>query len=211
MRQPLQSGVSLVEMMVAMTLGLVLLAGILNLFFNALRSSHNLVAGKQIDDELHATLDLITRDLRRAGALGNPLRQMESSALINPFVIDPISAYTGEAANSCMTFGYDYNGNGSADTGSTDERYGYRLRAGVVQMRVSGQACTANTTPAWNNVTTSSQVLVTSLQFIVTSVTNLHVTERLATVSIAGQLAGDSTVARSMSRSVRLRNDGYVP
>ena len=199
-------GFSLVEMMVSITIGLVLTAGILTLFQNTLQNNRDLATGKQLEGELHATLDLIARDLRRAGAMGNPLRQLEGVA--NPFIIDAPSAYTGEAANSCLTFGYDFNGNGSVNSATPDERYGYRLRQGVVQMRTGGQACTANTT-AWNNVTTAALVQVTSLQFTVTSTTSLRVTERIAVVSIAGRLIRDNTVTRALSRAVRLRNDGY--
>ena len=202
-----QSGFSLVELMVAITIGLVLTAGILTLFQSTLQNNRDLATGKQLEGELHATLDLIARDLRRAGAMGNPLLQLEGAA--NPFVIDAPSAYTGEAANSCLTFGYDFNGNGSIGGATPDERYGYRLRQGVVQMRVGGQACTANTTPAWNNVTTAALVQVTSLQFTVTSTTSLRVTERVAVVSVAGRLVRDNTVTRALSRTVRLRNDGY--
>lgn len=201
-------GFSLVELMVAITIGLIVVAGILTLFQSTLQNNRDLATGKQLEGELHATLDLIARDLRRAGAMGNPLRQLEGVA--NPFIIDAPSAYTGEAANSCLTFGYDFNGNGSINSATPDERYGYRKRGGVVQMRVGGQACTANVTLApWNNVTTAALVEVTSLQFTITSTASLGVTERVAVVGIAGRLVRDNTVARSLSRTVRLRNDGY--
>src|SRR5713226_9583708 len=95
-----QTGFSLVELMVAITLGLILTAGILTLFQGTLDSNRNLASGKQLEDELHATMDLITRDLRRIGATGHALYQFEGWA--NPFSIGSLSAYTGEAANSCL-------------------------------------------------------------------------------------------------------------
>jgi type II secretory pathway component PulJ len=205
------AGFSLVELMVAMTLGLLLLAGILTLFQDTLTSNRNLAGGKLLEDELHATLDLISRDLRRAGTMGNPVRQL--MGVTNPFTVDSPSAFTGEAANSCLTWNYDLDGNGSVNTSgvdSSDERFGYRLRGGVVQTRKAGQGCTANT-PAWNNVTTSAFVQVTALQFAITSATTLGVTQRIGTVSIGGRLVNDSAVTRSILRRVRLRNDGYAP
>lgn len=203
-----QQGFSLIELMVSMTLGLVLMSGMLTLFHSALQSSRNLNAGKQLEDELHGTLDLMVRDLRRAGALGDPTRQLIGTA--NPFGIDAASAYTGESANSCLTFTYDLNGNGTLDTSSSDERFGYRLRGSVVQMRVSGQGCTANTTPVWSTVTTLSQIQITGLQFATATTSTLGVATRTITVTISGRLTADTAVTRSLSRTVRLRNDGYT-
>ncbi len=191
-----------------MTLGLMLMAGMLTLFHSALQSSRNLNSGKQLEGELHGALDLIVRDLRRSGAMGNPLRQLQG--VNNPFGIDATSAYTGEAANSCLTASYDLDGDGTLDTSGTDERFGYRLRASKIQMRPSGQACTANTTPAWSDVTTLSQVQITGLQFSVTSTASLGVMLRTVLVTISGRLAAEPTVTRTLTRSVRLRNDGYV-
>jgi prepilin-type N-terminal cleavage/methylation domain-containing protein len=198
-------GFSLVELMIAMTIGLVMTAGIMKLFETTLLSNRDLIAGKHLESELHGTLDLISRDLRRIGAMGNPLAQMAGTA--NPFAIDAPSAFGGEAASSCLTYSYDLNGNGSIDTASTavDERLGYRLRSGAVQIRRNGQACTA--TPHWTNVTTSTLVQVTTLRFTLTSTTQLGVTQRLITVDIAGRLVTDASVARTLTRTVRLRND----
>jgi prepilin peptidase dependent protein B len=204
-----QQGLSLIELMISMMLGLMLMAGMLTLFHNALQSSRDLNAAKQLEDELHGTLDLIVRDLRRTGAMGNPIRQMLGVA--NPFGLDSVSAYTGEAASSCLTSSYDLDGDGTLDTGSSDERFGYRLRASNVQMRVSGQACTANITPAWNAVTTLAQIQITALRFATTVSTALGITTRTVVVTMSGRLASDAAVTRTLSRTVRLRNDSYAP
>jgi prepilin-type N-terminal cleavage/methylation domain-containing protein len=203
------SGFSLVELMISIALGLLLTAGIVTLFQSTLHSNRNLASGKQLEGELHATLDLISRDLRRAGAMGDPLRQL--LGLANPFGTDTASAYPGEAADSCLTFSYDFNGNGSLETSAPDERFGYRLRQGVVQARVEGQGCTANTTPVWKNVSTPAVVEVTTLQFTLVPASNGGVVQRVAHMSIAGRLVQDHAVTRSLSRTVRLRNDGYAP
>lgn len=190
-----------------MLLSLILMGGILTLFQSTLRNSRDMTSGKQLDNELHATLDLITRDLRRAGAMGDPLRQLMGAA--NPMTLSTPAAYTGEAANSCLNFNYDLNGNGSLNTSAPDERYGYRLRQGVVQMRGNGQDCTSNSD--WINVNTAAVVQVTALLFTVTSTTTLGLTERLVTVSLGGRLVADNSITRSISRTVRLRNAAYSP
>lgn len=193
--------------MIAMLLSLMLMGGVLTLFQTTLRSSRDLTGGKQLDNELHATLDLITRDLRRAGALGDPLRLL--MGMTSPMTVAAPSAYTGEAANSCLTFSYDLDGDGGLDTAGPDERFGYRLRQGVVQMRTNGQPCTA--TAHWTDVNTAAVVQVTGLVFNVVSATTNGLTERHVSVTLSGRLAADPAAQRSVSRTVRLRNASYTP
>jgi prepilin peptidase dependent protein B len=130
----------------------------------------------------------------------------------NPISIGTLSAFTGAPANSCLPYSYDLNGDGTLDTsaGITDERFGYRLRQGVVQVRRGSQGCTTSSS-GWTDVTTASLIEVTTLLFTVSTTTNLGVSERAAVVNIGGRLVADNTITRSLSRTVRLRNDGYTP
>lgn len=204
-----QSGFSLIELMIAITLGLLLLAGIVTLFQNSMKSNGDLAASKRLENNLHATLDLIARDLRRSGGMGDPLRQLMGAT--NPFGRDAPSALAGETANSCMTFRYDLNGNGVLDTNAPDERFGFRLRQGVVQLRGGGQSCSADVGSAWSEVTTASVVEITTLQFDVISSTVRGITQQAVRVGIAGRLVADPLVTRALSRNVRVRNDSYAP
>lgn len=203
-----QAGFSMVELMIAITLGVSLLAGIASLFQTSMKSNGDLGAMKRLENNLHATLELIARDLRRSGAMGDPLRQLMGAA--NPFGRDAPSALAGEAANSCMSFRYDLNGNGLLDT-TPDERFGYRLRQGVVQTRGGGEPCSADEPSAWDDVTTASVVEVTNLQFEVVSSTARGITQQAVRVLIAGRLLSDPEVTRALERKLRVRNDAYAP
>ncbi|MGH8505410.1 MAG: prepilin-type N-terminal cleavage/methylation domain-containing protein [Stenotrophobium sp.] len=200
------AGFSLVELMIALTLGLVLTAGLISMFMATLKSNSDLARTQQLENELHAGMQLMTRDLRRAGANG------EASPVpnfVNPFGLGATGAYAGEAANSCILFSYDLNDNGVLDTASTnDERMGYRLRQGVLQLRNSGLGCADD---GWTDVTTPAVVKVTQLQFAVAALADGDMTIRRVTITLAGQLKSDATIVRSLTGHVRVRNDVWTP
>lgn len=65
-----QSGLSLVELLIAMALGLVLIVGLGNVYLNSSRASKELQkAGQQIENGRYA-LEILTNDLRHAGFFG---------------------------------------------------------------------------------------------------------------------------------------------
>src|SRR3954467_8774832 len=64
------SGISLVELMIAIALGLILLLGLTTVYLNSSRASKELQrAGQQIENGRYA-LELLTNDLRHAGFFG---------------------------------------------------------------------------------------------------------------------------------------------
>jgi prepilin-type N-terminal cleavage/methylation domain-containing protein len=60
-------GFTLVELMVAMVAGLIVSAAALSFFFSSMVSNSEYVQSTRLSQELRNSLDLITRDLRRAG------------------------------------------------------------------------------------------------------------------------------------------------
>ena len=65
-----QSGLSLIELMVAITLGLFLLAGVINLFVASRQSYQTQEALARMQEAGRFSMDFITQDLRRAGYWG---------------------------------------------------------------------------------------------------------------------------------------------
>lgn len=205
-----QGGFSLVEMMVAMALSLILFGGLLNAYVATVKSSGEIMSSSHLDNELHKLLDMMARDIRRAGTFGNP--QALLSGAVNPFGVDVAGAYTGEAANSCLIFSYDFDYDGVVDTAlNEDERYGFRLKSGIVQSRVGGLDCDADGTPNWENVTASNSYSVTGLQFAPTTVSATDMNVREVRITMSAQLVGNTNITRSLSKTVRVRNDLHIP
>ena len=65
-----QRGVSLVELMVSITIGLILIAGVMSIFFSSKVTYMANEKTARLQENGRVALDLITHDLRSAGYLG---------------------------------------------------------------------------------------------------------------------------------------------
>ena len=204
-----QAGFSLVEMMIAMALSLVLFGGLLNAYVATVKSSTELLSSAHLDNELHKLLDMMARDIRRAGTHGNP--QALVTASVNPFNVEGTGAYTGETADSCITFSYDWDSDGSLDTVTPDERYGYRLKSGQVQSRNGGLDCDVDGTPNWSDVTDGGSYTITDLEFAPSTVSAEDIGVRAVRITMTAELVNDAAITRSLSKTVRVRNDVHIP
>src|SRR5437870_4951699 len=72
----------------------------------------------------------------------------------------------------------------------------------------NGLACTAD---GWEAVTDPAVVRVTALQFNVTQETSGSVGVRAVQIILSGELPSDSSISRSLTRVVKVRNDVYTP
>lgn len=95
-----QRGFSLVELMVALVAGLIVSAAALSFFFSSMVSNGKYVQSTRVTQELRNSLDLISRDLRRAGYDQNALGLL-ATATASPF--SRICRTTGGSA-TCITF-----------------------------------------------------------------------------------------------------------
>src|SRR5207249_1295282 len=68
-----ERGVSLIELMVSVAIGLILVAGALTLFTTNVVGSRKLTVEARVNQDLRAAADLIARDVRRAGYWANAI------------------------------------------------------------------------------------------------------------------------------------------
>lgn len=204
-----QAGMGLVDMMIAMTLGLMLMAGLLTTYVSTIQGHNNVAKLTRLDHELQGLMDIMTRDIRRAGSNGNI--NFLATGAPNPFTLSNPAAYKGEAANSCLIYSYDLDADGTLDTGTDDERFGFRLKNKTVQMRRGGLDCVSDGKPTnWENITEEDVVEITELRFTNTSSTNELITSRKIEVVLSGRLKNDPTVSRTLTRTIRVRNDLFT-
>ncbi len=232
------SGFSLVELMISITVGLVVLAGVTTMFVQNVKAGGDTLKMARLNQELQATMSLMTRDIRRAGYWGNASSSIGTGPNANPFTLDAPGNYGVEAAGSCITFSYDRDGDGNIDVGSgsaspannADERFGFRLRSGegVVETRQSGAACTAG---GWEDLTDTVNTEITGLTFTpttksvdldgpatpsspevcVTGCGTSTINVREVTITLSGRLRKDAGVSRVLQDKVRVHNDLYQP
>lgn len=147
-----QQGLSLVELMVGLVVGLILTAGVLKLYITNMGANRTNLQISMLNQELRSMLHLIDRDVRRAGYwAGVPGIDDLSS---NPFMVAPndlvVAEKTSEVANSCVTYSYDLDKDKQVDVGPIAtaapfnaapydfgdiEQFGFRLEGSSVQMR----------------------------------------------------------------------------
>lgn len=117
------SGFTLVELMVAMVAGLIVSAAALAFFFASMKSNGEYVQSTRLTQELRNTLDLMSRDLRRAGYDDDGLKYV-GNVNVSPFTPMCITAsgaattcLAAASSGDCVVYAYDRthpNGNSSA-------------------------------------------------------------------------------------------------
>lgn len=140
---------------------------------------------------------------------------------------------------TCVQFTYDRDNSSSsmADrvTVNGDERFGYRLHGGLLQMQTGSAAfdCDDDSTGTWTDITTDN-LTIASLQFTPVDWTCINLSDsgsdcnpdsagyvvpndadilswiRSVEIQIQGQLTNDSSVTRNLEETVRLRNERLV-
>jgi len=219
-----QLGLSLIELMVAITVGLFLMAGLATFMVSTLNSHASTMKSSRLNQEMRAAMTLMVREIRRAGYWGSPSSNAGSLSGVgagatysNPFKT------VNTATAGCILFTYDSNSNGTQDTGSPDERYGFLLNSGVIQMRTGVSAtlndCTTDAGNAWGNLTDSKNTNFTALTFAETDSAPVYakgtsgpnIVIRYVTVTMTGQLANDATVQQTLTETVKLENDLFSP
>lgn len=216
----LTRGISLVEMMVGITVGLIVLAGALSLFAGSMSSGRRAVAESRVQQDLRTIADLVSRDLRRAGYWGNAIQgtiAIGSTSLTaeNKYAdVDPtVSTTDGKIEYS---FSRDSTEN---DTLDDAEVFGFRRDAstGALEMQTS-----KNT---WVPLNDTRYTTITAFKLTDESPAERLLGTRCTPIKLAGdptmpklnvrrydlqitaQSALDATVVRTLRTTIRLRND----
>lgn len=99
-------GFTLVEMMVALVLGLLVVTAALAFIFSLIRANSETVLSTRLNQELRGTMALIANDLRRARGLSDPIAAVnQGGAVVNAF-----SAVSVSGSNDCVLYAYDEGG-----------------------------------------------------------------------------------------------------
>lgn len=105
------TGYTLIEMMVALALGLIISAAVTGLVVANINNNNAMIKGMRASEEARALNEIITRELRRARYDAAALGNLGSGASGTTFkTIDT-------ATSECIKYAYDANGNGAGDSG----------------------------------------------------------------------------------------------
>jgi type IV pilus assembly protein PilW len=104
-----QTGLSLIELMIAMLVGLILIAGVISVFLSSRKSYSINTAVGQIQEHGRFALDFIRHDTRMAGYLSCGVSGLNYASQLNPSAALPYNF-----SNSIL--GFEYNGTAPAAT-----------------------------------------------------------------------------------------------
>jgi prepilin peptidase dependent protein B len=212
-----QTGLSMVELMVGVAIGLFVVAGATLAVSNQLGDNRRLMLETQIQQDLRAAADVIARDVRRSGYWANAQAGVWHAGAVavtsNPYTaLTPASGVASE-----VRFGYSRGmlENNTPDlTLDANDEAGFRLVNNAIQMRTGGQ---------WQALTDSTTLKVTDFRVTINSQSVAlscfnpcpvgalacppTQTVREVKVEITGTAVHDPSVERRANSNVRLRND----
>lgn len=230
-----QVGVSLIELMIGMVIGLIIVGAAGTVYVNAVRSGSDTLRSAKLNIELRGAMDMMVAELRRAG-----YSSVSATVSTNPFMLT--NTNVSLPTSDCILFAYDSNGNGTTDTA---DFFGFKKNNTAISMRLGGTApstlvasgCAVGS-DSWENITDPKTVVVDTLTFSLTyqcvnAQTNVSSTTeeckagsptvfdvaaaaspqsdlveiRNVTITLIGHHISDSTTTMTLSQSVRIRND----
>lgn len=209
-------GLSIVELLVGITVGLFVLAGATMVATNQISDNRRLLLETQIQQDMRTAMDIIVRDIRRSGygpdadkipALG------VSAPVVNPFK---------PAGSGSSTLEYSYADLDENGLGNTSR--GFKLDDGIIKIQLGAGN--------WQPLTDGDVVKITKLSAELVPapvITNLptatcnptptvgcpgstgcgdaRVVTRTIKLVMEGEATHDDRVKRKLETSVRLRND----
>lgn len=224
-----QRGFGLIELMVAIVIGLIVIGGITSLVVATLRTNTDQVRMTRLTQDLRSSMALVTRELRRAGYDQDAVFDFgRGSHSANDFIevklfdsggneLDVEDGIAAATPATCVIYGWDADGDGAMDSG---EYRGFRLDSAndALDAKTSGAKsdadCEAGT---WASLTDPDFVEIGT--FAITTVNgnptpqvtntagNTILTVRELVVNLEGSVVGDATLTREMKETVRVRND----
>jgi prepilin peptidase dependent protein B len=213
-----QRGLSIVELLIGLALGLFIVATATTLLLGRLQGHRELLLQSRLMQDLRVAADVVTRDLRRAGYWGEASAAVRPSAASgarsNPYTLLSPADHASDAVT--FRFSRDEHEDHGVDA---NEHFGFRLQHGVIEMLLGGR---------WQALTDSATLIVTTFRITpglqeialdgfcaepcapASTVCPPRQLVRSLAVSISGRAATDPAMVRTVRSHVRLRNDTIV-
>jgi len=223
-------GFTLIELMIAIALGLIVIAGAISFYVLTISGSTNTIKSAQLNYDLGVAMTLMANDIKRSGYWGGAISGADSA--LNPFMAATERVKVLDSGQ-CVLYTYDASGDDSDSNGDdveTDEYYGFKLDSGTIRMRLTGATTADCSDGSWasSEIIDGDLINITALTFVPTysclnitnSASTIQATTsecttagdsiveiRQVTITLTGQLVGDSSVSETLSETVMIRNN----
>ncbi len=190
-----QSGLTLIEMMIAMIIGLFITGAVIAVFISNVKSSTETVKMIRLNQELRVVMGFISDELKRAGYSADP----DNEEFINQLSVP------AAPNNDCVIYSYDLDANGVRN--AAEENFGFRLENRQIQW---GRNVTCAGASGWESLTFLENSSITDFAITppLVPITNGSVTVQQYEVTITGETTlNPGTATRTISEIIRIRND----
>ncbi len=221
-----QSGVTLIELMIAMSISLVVSLAMVTLMANTLGTSTRTIGMAKLSAELRAAMQIMSRDVRRANYHANFAKcfgNLDCRVTLDDNDGDAsayIKSITVQNGN-CFFYWFDRDSDGDI---TDDDNVGAFRRAVVDGVGVIQMTTTRNTAPSctsgnyWSAITDPKLIDVTAFQVnnalsYTDTITGDNATQTIDKInmSITAELIGDDSITRTIQDIIRVRNDIFAP
>lgn len=213
------SGMSIIELMIGLAIGLFILAGASVMFVNNVVNARQILLESRINQDLRSTMDLITRDLRRGGYWGNSL----AGTVVGGNGTTVANPYTTVTRTGTNEIGYAYTRgteNDALDNGT--EQFGFKLDTSTksIQMNIGGTWQTLTNTEIVNIPNNGFTIAPTETAIDIraacektcpTTNPNCPVIQvRTYSIVLTGVSKANPALTRTLRSQVRVRNDAIT-
>lgn len=199
-----QTGYTLIEIMIALLLGLIVVAATITIYITTIRGSSDIAKSARLNHDLESAMSLMVNDIRRAGYWGGAVVGADSRA--NPFTSETTNVTNIQIRNltapttavitgtgDCILYSYDADGDGVV---GANEYYGFRRNGNTINMRFSVTAPddpTDCSKGSWEENIAGDQITITTLTFNLDSSKCLNVTTGISTDTVSTACTGASS------------------
>lgn len=205
-----QRGLSIVELLVGVALGLFVVAAMALMTSSQLSDNRKLLVETQLQQDLRSAADIITRELRRASYWQGSTTALWFEGRSTPIPNNAFGTLTPTSGLNLSELNFAYRRR-SGDEGP----YGFKLEAHAIKSMIAGQ---------WQVLTDTKVMRVTAFDIDLAAPVVYplpcprlcpdgtqdcwpELQMRTATITLTGQAVNDPAVQRTLRTQVRLRND----
>jgi len=201
-------GLTLIEMMIALVIGLLVVGTVMTIFVTNVRSFRDNVAMSKLNQELRGVMTFISDEVKRTGYSADP----ENSDFMQEFIL--------RTQAGCLRYSYDEDHLGTRNTTGDVEGFGFRLDAvdnTIEWARNLAPTDNCPNTANWAAITDPDIATITAfditnyddsaLPIVPFTAGNVEIYQ--LKVSITGQtnLSNNDVASRTITEVIRVRND----
>jgi type II secretory pathway component PulJ len=214
-----QSGATLMEVLVAMSISLVVTSAMIAMMANSLGTTARIVKMTKLADDMRVAMQMMTRDVRRTSynarsmfCYGNPNCGADEGG---PTMAGDITIAGG---GECLTFllDRDHDGDSTENAGGGFRRV-TDSGIGVMEMWTAGAAANCDVDAGWVRITdpedmdilsfSADEALSYETEIFNDGTTSMSQKVRKIRLSMQGRLVLDNTVVREVEDIITVRND----